>query len=159
MELTAALARFLARSRYEDIPESVRHEARRSMVNWMGCALGGARHEAVTAALNTLRPFVGPAQAQIVGRGDRLDCLNAALVNGMSAHVLDFDDTHLRTLLHPSVPVASALLALAERRPLCGDASVDALVIGGNAFLDAFVLGVDVECRVANAMYENHNVN
>mgnify|MGYP001152287066 CR=1 FL=1 len=47
--------------------------------------------------------------------------------------------------VHPSVPVASALLALAERRPLSGD-----------AFLHAFVLGVDVECRIANAIYASH---
>jgi 2-methylcitrate dehydratase PrpD len=148
MELTRALANFVVRSRYEDIPETVRHEARRSLVNWMGCALGGARHEAVTTALNALRPFAGRDQAQVVGRSDRLDCLNAALVNGMSAHVLDFDDTHLRTLVHPSVPVASSLLALAERQPMCG-----------TDFLHAFILGVDVECRVANAIYASHNVN
>jgi 2-methylcitrate dehydratase PrpD len=148
MELTRALANFVVRSRYEDIPEPVRHEARRSLVNWMGCALGGTQHEAVNAALNALRPFAGPAQAQILGRSDRLDCLNAALVNGMSAHVLDFDDTHLRTLVHPSVPVASSLLALAERQPM-----------RGADFLHAFILGVDVECRVANAIYAAHNVN
>jgi len=114
----------------------------------MGCALGGARHEAVSIALETLAPFSGPPQAGVIGRRERLDCPHAALVNGMSAHVLDFDDTHLRTLLHPGVPVASALLALAERSRLTG-----------TAFLHAFVLGVDVECRIANAIYAAHNVN
>jgi 2-methylcitrate dehydratase PrpD len=65
----------------------------------------------------------------------------------MSAHVLDFDDTHLRTLVHPSVPVASSLLALAERQPM-----------SGTEFLHAFILGVEVECRIANAIYSAHNV-
>jgi 2-methylcitrate dehydratase PrpD len=81
----------------------------------------------------------------VIGRGRRVDCLHAALLNGMSAHVLDFDDTHLRTLVHPSVPVVSALLALAELRAL-----------SGADFLDALVLGVEVECRVADAICASH---
>jgi 2-methylcitrate dehydratase PrpD len=148
MEVTRALARFVVRSRPEDIPSAARHEAARSLLNYLGCALGGARHEAVGIALAALAPFSGSPQASVLGRRERLDCMHAALVNGMSAHVLDFDDTHLRTLLHPSVPVAPALLALAERRPL-----------SGAEFLHAFVLGVDVECRIANATYSAHNVN
>jgi 2-methylcitrate dehydratase PrpD len=148
MEVTRALARFVVTSRPEDIPSAARREATRSLVNWMGCALGGAHHEAIGRALEALTPFAGPPQATIIGRTLRADCLHAALLNGMSAHVLDFDDTHLRTLVHPSVPVASALLALAERRPF-----------SGSAFLHAFVLGVDVECRIANAIYAVHNVN
>jgi 2-methylcitrate dehydratase PrpD len=148
MEVTRALARFVVRSRPEDIPAPARREAVRSLVNWLGCALGGSHHAAVDIALEALAPFSGTPQAGILGRRERLDCLNAALVNGMSAHVLDFDDTHLRTLLHPGVPVASALLALSERTPL-----------SGTNFLHAFVLGVDVECRIANAIYSAHNVN
>ena len=148
MDVTRALARFVVKSQFDDIPAAVRHEAGRSLLNWVGCALGGSRHDAVGIALQTLAPFSGPAQASVLGRHERLDCLHAALVNGMSAHVLDFDDTHLRTLLHPSVPVASALLALAERQSLTGA-----------DFLHAFILGVEVECRIANAVYFAHNVN
>ena len=148
MEVTRALARFVVQSRREDVPAPARREAVRSLVNWLGCALGGSHHEAVRIALEVLAPFCGAPQASVLGRRERLDCLNAALVNGMSAHVLDFDDTHLRTLLHPGVPVASALLALSERAPLSGP-----------DFLHAFVLGVDVECRIANAIYSAHNVN
>ena len=148
MEVTRALARFVVESRPEDIPAPVRREAVRTLVNWMGCALGGSHHEAVDTALEVLGPLSGPPQASVLGRSERLDCLNAALVNGMSAHVLDFDDTHLRTLLHPGVAVASCLMALAERRPLAG-----------REFLHALVLGVDVASRIANAVYTAHNVN
>jgi 2-methylcitrate dehydratase PrpD len=147
-QVTRALAGFVVRSRFDEIAAAVRHEAKRSLLNWMGCALGGSRHEAVGAALRALVPFAGPAQASVIGRRERLDCLNAALINGMSAHVLDFDDTHLRTLLHPSVPVASTLLALAERR-----------LLSGADFLHAFIVGVDIECRIANAIYSAHNVS
>ena len=148
MGVTRRLARYVAGSQSADVPPAARHEATRSLVNWLGCALGGSRHDAVTIALASLQPFAGPPQASLIGRRGRIDSLHAALINGMSAHVLDFDDTHLRTLMHPSVPVASSLLALAERRPLSGE-----------DFLHAFVLGVEVECRVANAIYFAHNIN
>lgn len=148
--VTRALADFVAGSRYAAIGAAVRHEAERSLVNWMGCALGGAHHETLDTALAALLPFAGPPQAGLIGRRERLDCPTAALLNGMSAHVLDFDDTHLRTLLHPSVPVASALLALAEYRAQSG------ALLSGPDFLHAFIVGVDVECRIANAIYPNH---
>ena len=151
--ITRALADFVVASRFDDIGAAVRHEAARSLVNWMGCALGGAHHETLDAALAALLPFAGPPQAGLIGRRERLDCPTAALLNGMSAHVLDFDDTHLRTLLHPSVPVASALLALAEYRALSGAA------LSGPDFLHAFIVGVDVECRIANAIYPTHITN
>ena len=148
MDITRKLARFVVDSRSDDIPDAARREATRSLVNWLGCALGGSGHDAVSRALAALQPFGGPPQAQVIGRRERMDCLHAALINGMSAHVLDFDDTHLRTLLHPSVPVASSLLALAESKPMAG-----------RAFLDAFVLGVEIECRIANAIYPPHNID
>lgn len=148
MDVTRELSRFVIKSRLADIPAAACREAKRSVVNWMGCAIGGSHHDAVTVALAALKPFSGPAQATILGRTDRLDILHAALVNGISAHVLDFDDTHLRTLVHPSVPVASSLLALAEYKPF-----------SGKEFLHAFILGVEVECRIANAIYQGHNVN
>lgn len=146
MDLTRSLAAFVVRSHFDHIPAHVRHEAKRALVNWMGCALGGAHHAAIATALKALEPFSGPAQSQIIGRAGKLDCLNAALINGMSAHVLDFDDTHAGTLLHPSVPVVSSLLALSERKTL-----------SGADFLHAFILGVEVECRIANALRGAHN--
>ncbi len=148
MEITRELARFVVDSRPADIPAAASREARRSVVNWMGCAIGGAHHDAVSVALAALAPFSGAPQATVLGRSERLDILHAALINGISAHVLDFDDTHLRTLMHPSVPVASSLLAFAEYKPF-----------SGGEFMHAFVLGVEVECRIANAIYQGHNVN
>jgi 2-methylcitrate dehydratase PrpD len=145
MEVTKTLAQFVVDSRYADIPEAVRHEAVRSVLNWLGCALGGCRHETIDRALAALQPFSGSAQATVLGRGERLDIMHAALMNGMSSHVLDFDDTHLKTVIHPSGPVAAALLALAEYRPM-----------NGAEFLHAFILGVEVECRIGNAVYPSH---
>lgn len=145
MEVTRTLARYVLASRYADIPKEVRHEAARSFLNWVGCAVGGARHETVERALAALQPFSGPAQASVLGRTERLDVMLAALMNGITSHTFDFDDTHLKTVIHPSGPVASALLALAERKP-----------VSGEDFMHAFILGVETECRIGNAVYPDH---
>ena len=145
MDVTRTLARFLVEHRADAIPERVRHEAARSLLNWMGCAVGGSRHETVERALAALAPFSGPAEATVLGRGERLDIMLAALMNGITSHTFDFDDTHLKTVIHPSGPVAAAILALAERRP-----------VSGREFLHAFILGVETECRIGNSIYPDH---
>jgi 2-methylcitrate dehydratase PrpD len=144
MEVTRTLARFLVDSRYDDIPQPIRHEASRALLNWLGCAIGASHHETIEAMLAALKPFSGPPQATIVGRGDRLDILNAALVNGVSSHVLDFDDTHAKTI-HPSAPVLPALLAFAEHRP-----------VTGAELVHAFVLGVEAEERIGISVFPEH---
>jgi 2-methylcitrate dehydratase PrpD len=145
MEVTRTLAKFIVGHKYADIPQKVRHEAARSFLNWVGCAVGASRHETVERALAALNEFSGPREATVLGRGDRLDIMLAALMNGTTSHTFDFDDTHLKTVIHPSGPVASAILALAERAPVKGD-----------AFLHAFILGVEAECRIGNAVYPSH---
>ncbi len=145
MEVTRTLAKFIVEHRYTDIPEKVRHEAARSFLNWVGCAIGASRHETVENALAALAEFSGPREATVLGREDKLDIMLAALMNGITSHTFDFDDTHLKTVIHPSGPVASAILALAERKPVRGD-----------AFLHAFILGVEAECRIGNSVYPPH---
>jgi 2-methylcitrate dehydratase PrpD len=144
-KITQVLADFAVRSAPDDVPAPVYKEAVRSFLNWTGCAVGGSIHPTIDNALAAIKPFAGPGQASVLGRGDKLDLLHAALVNGISSHVFDFDDTHLKTIIHPAGPIASALLPLAETR-----------AISGRAFLHAFILGVEVECRIGNAVYPNH---
>ncbi|MGZ8266328.1 MAG: MmgE/PrpD family protein [Burkholderiales bacterium] len=144
MEVTRTLARYVVQSRREDIPPAMRHEAARALLNWAGCAIGSSRHETIENALGALLPFSGPPQAAILGRSERMDILHAALVNGISSHVFDFDDTHARAV-HPSAPVMPAILALAEWRAL-----------SGADLVHAFVLGVETECRVALSVYPEH---
>lgn len=144
-DVTRKLARYVVTARREDLPAPVRKEATRTLLNWMGCAVGGSRQEAVARALAAMAPFSGPAQATVLGRKERLDVLTASLLNGISSHVFDFDDTHLRTIVHPAGPVASAILALSEYRP-----------VSGADFLHALILGVEVECRIGNAVSPAH---
>jgi len=144
-DITRTLARYIVSAKPSDLPASVRKEAARTLLNWVGCTLGGSRHETVGIAISAMAPFSGPAQASILGRKERLDILNAALINGISSHVLDYDDTHSRNIIHPAGPVISAILALSEHHP-----------VSGNEFVNALVLGVDAECRIGNSVYPKH---
>jgi 2-methylcitrate dehydratase PrpD len=121
------------------------HEAKRSILNFFATALGSANDPAVTAALRTLLPFSGAATSAVIGRTERLDALGASFLNAISANLLDFDDTHLDTIIHPAAPVAAPVLALAQARGF-----------SGRAVLTAFILGVEVECRIGNAVSPGH---
>src|ERR1041385_7280241 len=112
--ITEILAEFVVGSRWEDIPGEVRHEGVRSLLNFVGGALGGSQDEAVSLAARVLQPYFGTPQAGVIGRSERPDALNAAFLNAVSANVLEYDDTHLATVIHPVAPVAPGLLALAE---------------------------------------------
>lgn len=139
------LADFVVESRWEDIPAGVRHEAKRSLLNFFGTALGGCRDEAIEIAGTVLSALSDSRQATIIGYHEQTDILNAAFLNAASANVFDFDDTHLPTIMHPTAPVAPALFALAERRRM-----------SGTELLHAFVLGVEVECRIGKSISPDH---
>lgn len=143
--ITSILARFVSTHQTAGWSEAVEHEAHRTFYNWLGCAIGAANHEAANAAIAAVNFFEPSKQATVLGRSERIDVGSAALVNGITSHTFDFDDTHLKTIIHPAGPVASAVLALAEK-----------LGSSGRDVIDALVLGVDVACRIGNVMYPDH---
>lgn len=145
MSETRTLASFIINTRSSEIPEDVRHEGKRALLNIVGCALGGANHPAVDAAIRALTPVFGAPTAAVLGRPERMDPLHASLMNGISSHVLDYDDTMPKNYGHHSSPVASALLAYA---------SVNR--VSGRDLLDAFIIGFETSARVANAVYPAH---
>jgi 2-methylcitrate dehydratase PrpD len=145
MSETRALASYVVTSRLDDIPQDVRHEARRAIVNYIGCAVGGSPHQAVEIAIRALGPYAGKPTAIVLGRSDRLDPLHASLMNGISSHVYDYDDTTPKNYSHPTSPVASALCAYASVNP-----------VNGRDFMHAFILGFEAESRVGNAVYPAH---
>ena len=140
-----ALARFAATLRWEDIPAQVRHQGKRALLNILATAIAGCREPAVEVALAALAPFSGPPNSSLIGRGESRDAALAAFVNAMAANIHDFDDTHPGTIIHPTAPVAPALLALAELRPC-----------SGAALLRAFLIGAEIECRIGNAVSPGH---
>ena len=114
---SATLADFVAGTVWADVAAQ-NHEAKRSILNFFATALGSSHDPAIIAALRTLLPFSGAATSAIIGRPEQLDAMGAAFVNAISANLLDFDDTHLDTIIHPAAPVAAPVLALAQARTL-----------------------------------------
>ena len=91
---------------------AVEAEAHRTFANWVGCAIGPSQHETVQAALAAVQVLQPAPQASLLGRREKVDIASAALLNGIASHTFDFDDTHLKTIIHPAGPVAPAALAL-----------------------------------------------
>jgi len=145
MPETRELASYLIQSRWDDIPQDVRHEAKRAILNYVGCAVGGSREPAVDIAMRTMKPFSGEATARVFARPESLDPLHAALLNGLTSHVYEYDDTLPKNYIHPSPPVASALFSYASANP-----------VTGRDFLHSFLLGFETEARVGNAVYPAH---
>jgi 2-methylcitrate dehydratase PrpD len=143
--VTQTLARYVTSHPSRGWSDAVDHEAHRTFMNWLGCAVGAAQHESAHAALGAVQMLQPAQQASVLGRAEKVDMAGAALINGITSHTFDFDDTHLKTIIHPAGPVASAVLALAEHKGL-----------SGRAVIDALVLGIDVSCRVGNTMYPEH---
>ena len=143
--ITEMLARFAVSHPSRGWSDAVEREAHRTFANWVGCAIGPSGHETMVAALAAVMELAPAGQAAVLGRRDRVDMASAALLNGISSHTFDFDDTHLKTIIHPAGPVASAIVALAEHTGASGRECIDALV-----------LGIDLACRVGNAMYPEH---
>jgi 2-methylcitrate dehydratase PrpD len=143
--ITQNLARFVVDTKWQDIPDTVRHEAKRALLNFFAVAIAGCRTGPVEIALKSLAEFSGGKQATIVGRRERIDALSAAFLNAAGANVFDYCDTHLATVIHPTAPLAPALLSAAELRR-----------VSGPELLLAFVLGFEIECRVGGAISPGH---
>ncbi|MBM2811990.1 MAG: 2-methylcitrate dehydratase PrpD [Chloroflexi bacterium] len=144
MDETAALARFAAELPASSIPKDVRHASSRCLLDYLGIGIAAHSEPAVRIATEVARIGGGKPQASLLG-GGRISLVEAATVNGVAAHVLDFDDTHEPTILHGTTPVMSAALAAAE---WVGASGVDLLA--------AHAVGFDVAARVALAVNPEH---
>jgi len=143
--VTKALVENILKTSLEEIPEEVQLHAKKSLLNWMGVAIGASQHPSVEMVL-ALKEDTGSAeQVAVFGRPEKVDILLGSLINGMSSHIFDYDDTHLDTIHHPSGPVAPVVFALAEKMGLPGE-----------KLLHAFILGCEAELRIANAVYPSH---
>jgi 2-methylcitrate dehydratase PrpD len=144
-KVSQALAAHIVTSRADSLGDADRHEAKRALVNIVGCALGGADHPAMDIAIRALGPYAGTGSSGVLGRKERFDPLFASLLNGISSHVHDFDDTTPSNYIHPTSPVASALFAYASVNP-----------VSGRDFLHAYILGYETVTRIGNATYPAH---
>ncbi len=139
----AALVALVAGTPFEALPKPAVEMGRIAVLDWWGVTVGGV-DEPVARLLREATPEpAGPAS--VLGTGRTASPLTAALWNGTAAHALDYDDTVLALPGHVTAPLLPGLLALAEARGR-----------GGRAVLAAFVVGVEVMCRVARALAPGH---
>jgi 2-methylcitrate dehydratase PrpD len=142
---TRTLLDFVRNTEAGDIPADVLHESTRCLLDHLGLAVAGAQEPAARIAREQCGLLGGEPQALVLGTAHRLRVTDAALVNGIACHALDFDDTHVPTILHATTPLYAAGTALAELR---GTRGIDLLA--------AHALGYELAARASNALYPEH---
>jgi 2-methylcitrate dehydratase PrpD len=144
---------FIARTTLKNIPLDVRDIAKLHLLDGLATMLGGAKEESSRLLCRHYSRLQSKAKATVIGTRHRLATEHAALVNGVSAHVLDYDDAQLTTLTsrplgqqtHPTSPVLAAVLALAETQRTTGA-----------QLLTSYIVGVEVACRLGDAVDPSH---
>jgi 2-methylcitrate dehydratase PrpD len=136
-----ALVDFVLGLELASLPDAVAEAAGLCLTDWVGVAIRGSTEPLASALDAVIAAAGGDPQATVVGRGRRTSALLAALANGAQGHALDFDDTHLGSIVHGSAPVAPAVLAVGEwrRRP-------------GPEALAAFIAGFEIETRIGRVI-------
>ena len=153
MGITQEIASYVAGTRYRDIPSDVIQLARGFILDGLGVALAGSTDECARIVQRQIRQMGGSAECSVLGTSVLAPAAKAALANGVAGHAMDYDDTQLSTskeavyglLTHPTTPVLAAVLTLGQKEK-----------ITGAEFLLAYVLGVEVECRIADAINPRH---
>lgn len=144
IKTTEILVKNLLNSHVE-ISEELKFHAKKSLLNWLGVAIGASQHPSIDMVIDVSNDVGSRSEVSIFGRKEKVDILWASLINGMSSHIFDFDDTHLGTIHHPSGPVAPVVMALGEKYNIPGD-----------RLLHAFIMGCEAELRISSAVYPSH---
>jgi len=151
---TDALTAFITNTGLSSMPANVVAEAKRCLVDGFGVILAGSTVKGSAIVRDYVRSVGDRKEASAVGAGGFMtSAAHAALINAASGHAMDYDDTQLSTtpdrtfglLTHPTVPALAASLAVAERKKA-----------SGAAFLEAFLVGFEVECKIAEAIDPEH---
>ena len=151
---TDALTSFITKTTLASMPAGVVAQAKRCLVDGFGVILAGSTVKGSEIVRDYVRSAGDRKEATAIGAGTLMtSAAHAALLNAASGHAMDYDDTQLSTtpdrtfglLTHPTVPALAAALAVAERRHA-----------SGAAFLEAFLVGFEVECKIAEAIDPEH---
>src|SRR6478672_8969098 len=151
---TRAVVDFIASATFDDIPADALHIGRRCIADGIGVILAGSTTPAADILRAQVREDGCRGEATILGRDSfRTRAASAALVNATSGHAHDYDDTQLSTaadrifglLTHPTIPPLAAAFAVGER-----------LGASGRTIVEAFLIGFEVECKIADAIYPTH---
>ena len=143
LTVSQRLADFAAAVSYDRLPPEVAGSVRERILDTVGLCLGASPLDTSGMALRVARSWGGPAESTVIGAAARLPALGAGFVNGVLAHSLDFDDTHLPSVLHPSASIIPGVLAVAEQT---GASIADAVA--------AAAAGYEVCVRTGMAAYD-----
>lgn len=128
--ITAKMARWAAGLKFEHLSQAAGYQAKRFLLDSLGCALGGYRQHDVRIMLDTLKEIAGPGPATVIGSGDRVDPASAALANALMIRVMDYNDIYWKQdPSHPS-DIFPAVLACCERAKSDGPELIVGLVLG-----------------------------
>jgi len=141
--LLRVLADRVCQVTFEALPREAVATAKQAILDTIAVTLAGAQEETTAVVARALRVTAAPGPALIFGSSERLDVLSAALINGVAAHALDFDDCSNTLGGHPSAPILPALWTLAPGA-------------SGRAFIAAYAAGVECECKLARAVHFHH---
>ncbi len=144
--IARCLAHYTRDTQWTTLPEAVRRESQRAMLNWIACAVGGARTPSTDAAVIGAMALNPGGNTPMLGRSELTGIADAAMVMCLSSSAHTFDDTHLETITHPTGPVAAAAISVAHS--LSGQGKP----VSGQEFLTALALGIETECRVSKAI-------
>jgi 2-methylcitrate dehydratase PrpD len=139
------VARFAAGVRDGGVEEGILHDARRRVTDIVGIALAASGMEPARIVGELVDAWGGTEQASAIGRAGRYPAASAALLNGTLAHALDYDDTHLPSVLHPSAAVVPAALAVAEATGASGRELLAAVAAGDELVVRVGMAGYDPE--------------
>ena len=157
MGLTADVSEFIACVLLADVPDGVRHLAKRSILDGLGLAVAGSCSEASRIARAEITSYGSlTPEAAVLGAGLRTAARFAAFLNGLGIHADDYDDTQLAVapdrvyglLTHPTAPVLPVALALAERDDR-----------NGADVLHTYLIGVEIATKVSEAIDPRHYNN
>jgi 2-methylcitrate dehydratase PrpD len=152
--LSEQLAVFALRTLAEGAPADVRASVQQRVLDVTGLQLAARPLATSVGAIEYALAQGGPAQAHVIGVTQRISAPWAAFANGVLAHSLDYDDTHLPSVLHPSASVVPAALAAAEQSGADGSRVLDAIAVGIEVVVRLGMVGYDRELR--NSVYFEH---
>lgn len=146
LPMARQMAAYAINESWDRLPAKVRAESVRAMLNWTGCAVGGATTASMESAVQGVLAMTTCGETPILGRSEKVGMPDAALLSCLSSSSQTFDDTHLATITHPTGPVAAAALSVAHAL------SKSKNPVSGLQFLIALVVGVELECRLSRAI-------
>lgn len=127
MEITSTVARYIAHTRFEDIPGEVITKAKEILMDTLGCGIGGSVTVPARMVIETIMELGGKPEATLFGHGGRVNCVWTGFANSILVDILDYEET---LICHPSATIVPAALAVAERQHASGRDLLTAMVVG-----------------------------